>query len=273
MKKSSKLTYPTVLFIGAMDRELHPLLKTVGISKTSKILDTFPLYETSYKSVKMFTVQTYVGDVNASIAGFKAIQEVNPDYVIKFGTVGGSYPESKAGDIIIPLGFFHRGGWITRNNKTHTPTADASTWDSVFGEKDYQIQESRNNLGGIPYYFPVCKNQIVLCKNILRSKNLKFQTAYIGGGNMWMFDQSVLANVGECMLPKTKTHKRFVSDMESYALAHACYLNKKPFIGCYIVASNDYLDEPYDPIKVTDLCRQLVPYVLELTTALCINNG
>ena|SRR3989344_87615 len=266
MKKSSKFTAPRVLFVVAMDSELQPLLKTLGKPKTSKILDTFPLYETSYKSVKIFIVHTYVGDVNASIAGFEAIREVNPDYVIKFGAVGGNYRESKAGDIIIPLGFFHRGGWITRNKITHTPTADASTWDSIFGEKDYQIQESRNNLGGMPYYFPVREEQIELCKSTLRSMNLKFQTAYVGGGNIWMFDQSVLTNVVECMLPITKTHDRFVSDMESYALAHACYLKRRSFLGCYIVASNDYLDESYDPIKVTDFCRKLVPYALELVS-------
>ncbi len=86
---------------------------------------------------------------------------------------------------------------------------------------------------------------------------------------MWMFDQSVLDNVAECMLPAGKTHERFVSDMESYALAHACYLTKKPFIGCYVVASNDYQDEPYDPVRVSALCKRLVPYALELVTTYC----
>lgn len=70
------------------------------------------------------------------------------------------------------------------------------------------------------------------------------------------------------MLPASSTHHRFVSDMESYSLAHACYLLKKPFLGCYVVASNDYLNEEYNPSLVSDQMSHLVPYVLDLVSNL-----
>ena len=265
---NKKISPSKILFAGAMDTELKPLLKRLDKVKSSKLLNVFPLYEAQYKSTKVFIVQTFVGDVNASVAGFEAIRKVDPDYVIKFGAVGGSFSESKAGDIIVPLGFFHRTGWITKDNKTHLPTSDASRWDSVFGEKDYQIQESRHNLGGMPYYFPVNANLIKSSIQVLASLKLGYQTAYVGGGNMWMFDQSVLNNVADSMLPKKKRHNRFVSDMESYSLAHVCYLTHKPFFGCYVVASNDYLNEEYNPLLVPGQMNHLVPYILSLANNL-----
>lgn len=252
-----------VLIAGAMDTELQPLLKVLGKTRHYKLLNTFPLFKLNYKSIELFIIKTFVGDVNASIAGFSAIKEVNPDYVIKFGAVGGSYPESKSGDIIIPVGFFHRTSWITRN-KTQRPSSDASEWQSVFGELPYQVNKS--NLGGMPYYFSVPKYLQKTCKKSLQKLDMKYVTAYVGGGNMWMFEKKVLNNVAATMLPPSSAHKRFVSDMESYSLAHACYLTKKPFIGCYVVASNDYLDEEYNPSLVSAQMSGIVPYVLDLAS-------
>ena len=93
-------------------------------------------------------------------------------------------------------------------------------------------------------------------------------TSYVGGGNMWAFSQEFLNNMAEVMLPKEANQRRFVSDMESYSIVHACYITKKPFIGCYAVASNDYTDEPYDPNRVSKQMERLVPYALRLVEAL-----
>ena len=215
---------PKILVVGAMDSELQPLIKAVGKSSLKKVLNTFPLYLAKYKSLDFFILKTFVGDVNASVAGFAAIREINPDYVIKFGAVGGSFPESKAGDIIVPQGFFHRTSWITRNKITNKPCCNASEWESVFGEMPFQVNS--NNLGGLPYYFSIPKLIQNTCEKSLNKLGMKFVTAYVGGGNMWMFDKEVLNNVAKTMLPKDSNHQRFVSDMESYSLAHACYLQK-----------------------------------------------
>jgi nucleoside phosphorylase len=259
--KHSNLT--KILIVGAMDTELNPLLKFLHITKNQKLLDIFPLYIAEYQSIKLSIIKTYVGDVNASVAGFAAIQEINPDYVIKLGAVGGSYLASKAGDIIIPIGFFHRTSWITKRKSEQKPLDIASEWQSIFGNLSYQV--NRENLGGIPYYFPVDKEIIKISEKILDLKKCKYTTAYVGGGNMWMFDQNVLNHVANCMLPEKTSHRRFVSDMESYSLAHACYLLHKPFTGCYVVASNDYLNEEYHPQLVSTQIQQMIPYVLDLS--------
>lgn len=65
------------------------------------------------------------------------------------------------------------------------------------------------------------------------------------------------------MLPKDTKNRRFVSDMESYSVAHACYVTKKPLLGCYAVAS-----EPYNPNRVPEQMERLVPYALRLIESL-----
>ena len=248
-----------------MKTELRPLLKKLNARERKKLLNIFPLYKAAHKSVEVYVVETYVGETNASIATLEAIRDVNPDFVIKYGCVGGSYVESKNGDVIIPLGFFHRTSWITRT-KEGTPTKDSSQWQSVFGELPHQVNS--NNLGGLPYYFPVNKEHIDLSQKILKELNISAVDCYVGGGNMWAFSQEFLNNMAEVMLPSDKNDKRFVSDMESYSVAHACYVTKKPFLGCYAVASNDYTDEPYDPNRVSKQMERLVPYAFKLIETL-----
>lgn len=251
-----------VLIIGAMDSELQPLLNFVGKSKTRKLLNIYPLIKTSYKALELYIVKTFVGDVNASVAALEAIREINPKYVIKFGAVGGSFPESKAGDIIIPLGYFHRTSWITRDKNSNKPTSDASKWLSVFGELPYQVNS--RNLGNMPYFFSVPKPIQNICIKSLNRLGLSFIKAYVGGGNMWMFGKEVLDNVAMTLIPESSKNKRFISDMESYTIAHVCYLMQIPFIGCYVVANNDYFDEEYNPSFVSNQINLLVPYVLDL---------
>jgi|SRR3989339_1066114 len=169
------------------------------------------------------------------------------------------------GDVIVPLGFFHRTSWITRT-KEGLPTDDSSLWQSVFGGLPYQVNSQ--NFGGLPYHFPVNDKLISACQNSLKELGINFVTAYVGGGNMWIFSKEFLENIAQTMLPKNSEHKRFVSDMESYSIAHACFVTKKPFIGYYSVASNDYTDEPYDPTEVPIQMERMVPYALKLVDSL-----
>ncbi|OGM77758.1 hypothetical protein A2188_02800 [Candidatus Woesebacteria bacterium RIFOXYA1_FULL_43_9] len=248
-----------ILFVGAMQTELVPLIKSLGATQNQKLLGFFPFYKATHNSTEIYIVETFVGETNASIATFEAIQEVDPDLVIKFGCVGGSYAESKKGDVIVPLGFFHRTSWITRT-KDGEPTKDSSLWQSVFGELPHQVNSQ--NLGGLPYFYPANKKLINVSQKILADLNTKAVTCYVGGGNIWAFSQEFLKNMAKVMLPKNITN--FVSDMESYSVAHACYILDRPFFGCYVVASNDYTDEPYNPENVSEQSTSLVSYALKL---------
>lgn len=252
---------PKILFAAAMKTELQPLLTMLEATKVDTLLHVFPLYKGTYAHTEIYIVETFVGDMNASVSSLEAIKSINPDYVIKYGAVGGSYLESTAGDIVVPLGFFHRTAWITKM-KNGQPTNDAAQWQSVFGELPYQVNSE--NLGGLPYYYPTDASLLTVAHTALTACSLPHVNAYVGGGNMWMFDKKLLDTVGETLLPPHAETKHFVSDMESYAIAHACYLMKKPFIGCYTIASNDYIDEPYNPDNVPMQMKQLIPYTKKI---------
>lgn len=249
-----------ILIVGAMETELRYLLKKLNAKPGKKLFSLYPVYTASYGNIELFIVQTYVGEMNASVAGTEAIRIIRPDAVLKFGAVGGSYYESQAGDCIVPIGFFHRASWITRSFSSNHPTDDAAQWQSVFGSLPYQVNEE--NLGGIPYYFSAETGLTRAYIISLKEKKSKFSTAYVGGGNMWMFSKGILDNITRTMLPKNAPSKRFVSDMESYALAYVCHVTGTPFSGCYVIASNDYLDEPYDPGKVAAQMESIAPVLL-----------
>lgn len=248
-----------------MEMELRPILKRLKAKESKKLLNVFPLYKAVHQKTEIFIVETFVGETNASVATMEAIKEVNPDYVIKYGCVGGSYKESENGDVIMPLGFFHRTSWITRT-KNGEPTKDSSLWQSVFGDLPHQVNS--RNLGNLPYYFPVDKKLIDLGQTLLKKLGIGTITSYVGGGNIWAFSPEFLDHMADVMLPNDTDHKRFVSDMESYSIAHACFITNKPFFGCYAVASNDYTDEPYDPNRVPTQMERLVPYALKLVEEL-----
>jgi len=239
-----------ILLVGAMDTEIGSLKKEFKLKQTKKLSNVYPLY-TNKNNTQVSLVETFVGDLNASLASYLAIGEVKPDYVIKIGCVGGNSADIHRGDILLADGYFHSASWITRSKNGNKPTGDASVWQSVFGELPYQVNS--HNLGERPYFFDADKKINSLLKKSLKSLKLQSQTAYIGGGNMWFFDVPFMKNVADTHLPAKAKHQRWVADMESYAIAHSCNIAKIPFAGLYVVSNSDYYDEPYVPESIPTL--------------------
>lgn len=239
-----------ILFVGAMDREVTLLQEYFSCTVKEKIHDIYPLATSTASDFEVGVLQTHVGDTNAAIATSEAIKIFNPDYVFKIGCVGGNSEGIHSEDIVVPVGFFHSGSWITRSKVDNSPTSDATLWQSVFGEKPYQVNSE--NLGGHPYIFSPDSSLSKRYKAFLTKEDMHFVESYIGGGNMWFFDLNFMNEVLKTQVPQPKT-TRWVADMESYAIAQACYVLKKPFIGFYRVSNSDYYDEPYIPEKVANL--------------------
>ena len=237
------------MFVGAMDREISGLIKYYSCKQTQTLLNNYPLFESTDKKIKL--IQTHVGDTNAALAVVSAIHETNPDFVLKIGCVGGNSAGVHSGDLIVPAGFFHSGSWITRSRKDNKPTGKASMWQSVFGDKPYQVNSQ--NLGEKPYIFYPDTQLNKKYQNYLNQNKIDFVTAYIGGGNMWFFDLPFMKQVLSTQVPGKLITTRWVADMESYSMANACNLLGKPFSGIYRVSNSDYYDEPYIPEKVADL--------------------
>ncbi|OGV96777.1 hypothetical protein A2W24_01800 [Microgenomates group bacterium RBG_16_45_19] len=254
-----------ILFVGAMEKELAGLNKYYHCHLSAKLQDQYPLFTNKTKSVAI--LHTQVGETNAAIATTLAINAQRPDLVIKIGCVGGNSVGIHTGDIVVPIAYFHSAAWITRARKNNQPTSDASQWQSVFGEKPYQVNSG--NLHGRPYIFYPDLKATKKLTAFLNKTRLTHTTAYIGGGNMWFFDKGFMRHVPRAQIPAKLITQRWVADMESYAIAHACYVHQVPFTGIYRVSNSDYYDEPYLPEKVakyfsTQFIQTVAPFINNL---------
>jgi nucleoside phosphorylase len=112
----------------------------------------------------------------------------------------------------------------------------------------YQV--NTENLGNKPYLFPA--NQILnqQIERFYSQKKQSYSTAYLGGGNMWFFDLKFMKQVLKTQISGPRITNRWVTDMESYAIALACHTYHIPFSGIYRVSISDYYAEPYLPDQV-----------------------
>lgn len=241
-----------VLIIGAMDRELKELLSYYKCTETEKLQSIYPIWHSSSDNpFELIVLQTHVGETNASISTTLAINSYNPDHVYKIGCVGGCSGKLHTGDIIMPLGFFSTTAWISRSSINNEPTADASVWQSIFGDKPYQVNS--NNLGNQPYFFESDKILNEKYSALLQKKSQKFVPCFVGGGNMWFFDKGYAENASFEQIPGRSKDRIWAADMESYAIAQTCNVFNKPFTGFYRVSDNNFENEGYDPEKVAGL--------------------
>lgn len=252
-----------------MDREIKDLLSHFQCIEKGKIQGMYPFW-TAKKELpfELAVLQTHVGDTHASIATTLALGSYKPDFVFKIGCVGGNSKDVHSGDVLLPLGFFHSGSWITRSNKDNSPTADASQWQSVFGERPYQV--NTENLGDVPYFFKPDSSIVEAYKKYFADNNRSLVPCNIGGGNMWFFDLEFMKNVSSTHIPGDSMDQVWGADMESYAIAQVCYIFHVPFMGFYRVSNSDYYDEPYIPEKVAHLfddefISQIEKFLVSLT--------
>ena len=248
-----------ILLVGAMDTELAGLRKHVSSAPDRPVHAVFPYERAHVAGLELGIVQTHVGDINATMATSEAIRRFNPDHVFKLGCVGGHAEGIHTGDIVVPIGFFHSGAWLTRAKADNTATTDATQWQSLFGEQPYQINAS--NLGGRAH---VLSSDLALTKALvacLQDQRLSYIPAYVGSSTMWFFDRAFMSHVLTAQVPHATT-KAWVADMESYAIAQACSVYNKPFTGLYRVSNSDYYNEPYRPDAVAGLFEQPVLNIL-----------
>lgn len=244
-----------ILIIGAMNRELRELRSFYKCAQSGKLQNVYPVWHSTItRPFEITVLQTFVGDTNASIATTLALNAYRIDYVFKVGCVGGSSKGLHAGDIAMPLGFFNTSSWLTRSNTDNNPTSDASVWQSIFGNKPYQVNSK--NLGGQPYFFKPDTVVGERYKDFFHSRNQKLVSCFIGGGNTWFFDLKFAKNASYAQIPGKRSNRVWAADMESYSVAQTCHVFKKPFMGFYRISDNHFENEHYVPEKIASLFNE-----------------
>lgn len=139
-------TPKTVLIIGAMETELRHLIAKLNAKPSTKLHNHYPTFTSQLSpTTTVHIVESYVGDLNASLSSTLALEAFQPNYVFKLGCIGGNSAGLHQNDIILPEGYFHSTSWITRSHHDNNPTSDSSLWQSVFGDLPYQVNSA--NLG------------------------------------------------------------------------------------------------------------------------------
>jgi nucleoside phosphorylase len=237
------------LCITAMDRENAGLIARIGATRDADLPGRFPCWIARHGDREIGVVQTHVGEANAAIATTAALARFAPDRVIKLGCVGGHAEDVHTGDVVLPVGFFHSGAWITRDS-VGVVTADATRWQSVFGGLPYQV--NRENLGGRPAVIAPNPGLTDSLASALAAAGIAAARAYIGGSAMWFFDLAFMRHVLTAQVPDATT-SRWAADMESHAVAQACAARDTPFSGVYRVSNSDFYGEPYRPDAIAAL--------------------
>lgn len=246
------MTQLRILIVGAMDSELNNVLHYFNCQKMNKFQNYYRFWlAQKNQDYELGVLQTFVGDTNAAVATTLALESFKPDYVFKIGCVGGNSHGLHVGDLLLPQGFFHSGSWITRSIKNNIPTKNSATWQSVFGKLPYQVNS--DNLGSHPYFIKPDSKLVDSFKKFFVDQKFDPVPCYIGGGNMWFFDKTLMKNVSKTHIPGNREDRVWGADMESYSIVQACSVFDTPFFGFYKISNSDFYNEPYIPKEVAKL--------------------
>lgn len=250
-----------LLIVTAMPSETEDVVDLLGLESQTPLAGFFPFYSQVRQSCEIYLVQTHVGSNNAASATTLALEIIKPDMVLKFGCIGANSAGLHKNDLIVPTLFFHSGAWLTRSMNGNRPTNNAALWQQIFGDLPYQ--NSRDNLGGLPYSFLPDPRLTQHCVDALKQARQPFTSAHLGSGDMVITDRPFMQHIATDIL-HLKTNEQWCTDNESFAIAQACATFKKPFSGLYFVASSDYDDiDGYDPDSIRAQVRTTILPVLE----------
>ena len=208
----------TIGIICACKSELKPFLARLeNQTITEKAMLTF--YEGDIGKAHVAAVLCGICKVNAALAAQMLIDTFHPDAVINSGTAGGMDPSVRILDTVIAkLTAYH-------DVEENILTEEYPHMDSVFFESDPSLLAAAREY---------CRDQGAL-KNLFRAAGLAEETAVCENreapkvlfGTMVTGEQFIEDDLRE------EINSRFASlsvDMETAGIAHACYVNKVPFL-------------------------------------------
>ncbi len=185
-----------IAVICAMDIEAKSLIDLLEEKQTIKILDkTF--YYGKIKEENVAVAVSGIGKVASGITTTLLIEHFKPDVVINSGIAGG-YNKVKTLDLVIASDVAYYDVDLTADNQE-------------FGA-----------LQGLPKYFPASKEMLEKAQ-----KNVKnYCLGTIITADVFASDRNKIDNI-----VKKHYHENVLAvDMESAAVAHACYLTNTPYM-------------------------------------------
>ncbi len=188
--------------IVAMDRELQLLLELLAHYEVAQH-DQLTFYQSTLPSGKELVItQCGIGKVNAALGTMALLQRYNPDFIVSTGVAGGAGAGVKRLEVV---------------------ASNATVYHDVYCGSDCQIGQ----IQGFPAIYPADERLIKVASEI---ENV--HVGLIATGD-WFVDTPQKA---ASILEAHPTALAF--DMESCAIAQACYLRSCPYISFRIISDN-----------------------------------
>lgn len=191
--------------IGPSEEEIYPFVELME-AKAATSYAMLNFYEGTYNNVPVVTVFSGVCKVNAAIATQILISKFNVSHLIHIGVAGALKGDLSVGDIIIP---------------------DAIAYHDVLPEIITECHPWMKD-----EYFRPDRGMLTACLNVMNSKY---------SAKRWFSGKAI---TGEAFIHDDQRSKLvskydpYCVDMESAAVAHACYVNKIPFIVIRSISDN-----------------------------------
>ena len=187
----------TTALITAMDSEYDAVRKLYDFTENGDCLHT------RVYNGKVILIKSGIGKVNAALTAQKAC-DAGADLIISTGLAGGIDSSLRQGDIVLAKKVCYHDVWC--------------------GEPNH-----RGQVQGLPLYFEPHPE-------IIKKINTAVPAGYLKSG-LTVTGDSFLTDSGDLLAIKEDFPEALAVDMESAAIAQACFLNgEKPFLSLRIIS-------------------------------------
>lgn len=190
----------------AMEKELNLLLHQLTGHKTSKI-DNYTIHSGTLYGVQVTALKCGIGKVNATIATMSLLQNFpDVELVVNTGVAGAADSRLGAMDVVFGEMIAYHDVWCGPG--------------TVYGKAD-----------GYPLYF---SSSLTVLEGIDWVANPNYHKGLICTGEQFIADAKQITEI------KRHFPEVMAVDMESAAIAHVCYLRKKPFVSVRVISDSPW---------------------------------
>ncbi len=199
----------TIGIIGAMEAEITNILEDMTVLTTKNVIGLdFYIGSLKGSSHSIVLVRSGIGKVNAALCTQVLVDLFAVDTVINTGVAGAISPDVKIGDIVI--------------------SSDAVQHDfdiSAVGDEPGVISGLETSI------FPSDNSLVSVAYDVVKELGHNAYVGRIASGDQFISDPDAKEKISWMFRP-------LCCEMEGAAIAHACYLNRIPFVIIRAISDN-----------------------------------
>ena len=199
----------TIGIIGAMDEEIAVLKEKIDVV-TSKSVIGLDFCIGMFNGNSVVFVRSGIGKVNASVCAQVLVDHFAVDYIINVGVAGAVSPELNVGDVV-----------ISKDTVQHD--MDTSAFGDPLGEIPRMAESYFKADDELVKLALECAEEICTPEKVFFGR--------VASGDQFISDKEKKKKLWT-------TFGAYCTEMEGAAIAHACWLNKIPFVIIRSISDN-----------------------------------